>query len=446
MELFAANNDKAGIFAPLAERMRPKSLQDFTGQEDLLGDKGILRQIFQGGMIPSMIFWGEPGCGKTTLARLIAKREDVALKELSAVESGVKELRSAIDYAQKVWQSKSKKTIIFIDEIHRYSKSQQDALLKAVETGAIILIGATTENPSFEVIPPLLSRARVLKFHPLTAEHLRGILERALAEDKILRDSGVILSEEARESLIKYSGGDARIMLNALELAADLTPAGENGKTVAVETALQALQQKTIAYDKKGDYHYDAASAFIKSMRASDPDAALYYMARMLVGGEDVKFIARRMVILAAEDIGNANPTALILANTCFQAVHTIGMPEARIILGQTCAYLASSPKSNASYQAIEAALAEARANPDIPVPLRLRNPVTGYMKAWNYGKEYKYPHSYPGHFIEEEMLPEELMGKIYYHPTEIGSEKAIKERLEQWWSKRSQNKKSEDK
>jgi len=442
MELFTSDNRGTASNTPLAERMRPRTLAEFTGQEDLLGEEGILRQIFQGGIIPSMIFWGEPGCGKTTLARIIAGREDIVLKELSAVESGVKELRSAIDYAQKISQTKGKKTIIFIDEIHRYSKSQQDALLKAVETGAVILIGATTENPSFEVIPPLLSRARVLKFHPLTAEHLGKILDRALNEDKLLKAANLKLTEEARESLIKYSGGDARIMLNALELAVDLTPKSERGKVVTVELALQALQRKTITYDKKGDYHYDTASAFIKSMRASDPDAALFYMARMLTGGEDVKFIARRMVILAAEDIGNANPTALILANACFQAVHTIGMPEARIILGQTCAYLASSPKSNASYLAIEAALAEARENPEIPIPLKLRNPVTGYMKAWDYGEDYKYPHSYPGHFVEDEMLPEELQHKIYYYPTENGGERAIKERLEQWWSKRRRSKK----
>ena len=437
MELFEDQSDKVNLSRPLAERMRPKTLEEFAGQEHLLGEKGILRQIFSGGMVPSMIFWGEPGCGKTTLARMIAERGDMSMRELSAVESGVKDLRSAIEFARLQLQTSGKKTIVFIDEIHRFSKSQQDSLLKAVENGTIVLIGATTENPSFEVIPPLLSRARVLRFEPLGVEQLEAILDRALAEDQQFLDKKTVLDPEARETLIKYSGGDARVILNALELAADLTEAGKEGRVVDAETAKQALQRKTIAYDKKGDYHYDAASAFIKSMRASDPDAALFYMARMLAGGEDPTFIARRMVILASEDVGNANPNALLLAASCFQAVHMIGMPEARIILGQTCTYLASSPKSNASYLAIEAALSDAREHPDIPVPLKLRNPVTGHMKAWGYGKGYKYAHSYPDHFVEEEMLPEELRGRIYYQPTEIGAEKAIKERLEKWWGKR---------
>lgn len=436
-EIFHRNESSPVNRIPLAERRRPKKLEEFCGQEHLLGEKGILRQIFSGGIVPSMIFWGEPGCGKTTLARLIAEREDIRIKELSAVESGVKELRGVIEYAKMQAKSGGRRTILFIDEIHRYSKSQQDALLKAVENGTIILIGATTENPSFEVIPPLLSRARVLKFEPLQAEQLGEILEKALREDEYLSGLGVVLNEKARDSLVRYSGGDARILLNALELAADLTSRMDGVTVISEETALQALQQKTIAYDKKGEYHYDLASAFIKSMRGSDPDAALYYMARMLAGGEDPKFIARRMVILASEDVGNANPNALLLAAACFQSVHVIGMPEARIILGQTCAYLASSPKSNAAYQGIEKALAAARENPDIAPPLKLRNPVTGHMKAWGYGEDYKYAHNYPGHFVEDELLPQELAGTIFYEPTDIGSEKAIKERLEQWWSKR---------
>lgn len=437
MELFEDKSATMNQSRPLAERMRPKTLEEFAGQEHLLGETGILRQIFSGGMVPSMIFWGEPGCGKTTLARMIAERGDMSMRELSAVESGVKDLRAAIEFAKLQMQTYGKKTIVFIDEIHRFSKSQQDALLKAVENGTIVLIGATTENPSFEVIPPLLSRARVMQFEPLGIEQLEGILDRALKEDRQLLDMKTVLSPRARETLIKYSGGDARVILNALELAADLTEGDDDGRKVNAETAKQALQRKTIAYDKKGDYHYDAASAFIKSMRASDPDAALFYMARMLAGGEDPTFIARRMVILASEDVGNANPNALLLATSCFQAVHMIGMPEARIILGQTCTYLASSPKSNASYRAIEAALTDARENPEIPVPLKLRNPVTGHMKAWGYGKDYKYVHSYPDHFVEEELLPEELAGKIYYQPSDFGAEKAIKERLEKWWGKR---------
>ena len=417
--------------------MRPKTLDGFEGQRHLLGEKGILATVFQRGLIPSMIFWGEPGCGKTTLARLLAQREDLEMKELSAVESGVRDLREIIEYARIQNEISGRKIILFIDEIHRFSKSQQDALLHAVEEGTVTLIGATTENPSFEVISPLLSRARVLRFEPLGEEELERLLQRALAKDEILASMNLTLETEARKTLYIHSGGDARIMLNALEMAAELAPPAEKGRKITAEIAERALQQKTIYHDKKGDYHYDLASAFIKSMRASDPDAALFYMARMLVGGEDPKFIARRMVILASEDIGNANPNALLLATAAFQAIHLIGMPEARIILGQLCCYLASSPKSNASYKAINQALEDAAAYPDIPVPLKLRNPVTAHMKAFQYGKGYKYPHDFPDHFVEDECLPDELQDRIYYHPTDIGSEKAIKERLEKWWSKR---------
>jgi putative ATPase len=384
-----------------------------------------------------MIFWGEPGCGKTTLARLLASRQDLTLKELSAVESGVQDLRNVIDFARMSRDTYGKKTIAFIDEIHRFSKSQQDALLRAVEDGTIILIGATTENPSFEVIPPLLSRARIVKFETLTSEDLQTIFDRAVSEDELVVKSNSVFEVSARETLIRNSGGDARILLNALELAIELTPLTDGKRTITEAVVRQALQSKTVYHDKKGDYHYDLASAFIKSMRASDPDAAIYYMARMLIGGEDPQFLARRMVILASEDIGNANPTALLLATACFQAVTVVGMPEARITLAQTCAYLASSPKSNASYVAITEAMRTTEENPDIPVPLKLRNPVTASMKAWEYGADYKYPHSYPGHFIEDPCLPEELIDKIFYHPTEMGSEKAIKERLEAWWKKR---------
>ena len=417
--------------------MRPRNLKEFAGQEHLLGEKGILRTVFDRGLIPSMIFWGEPGCGKTTLARLIAQREDLEMRELSAVESGVKDLRGIIDYASRQKPITGRRYIVFVDEIHRYSKSQQDALLHAVEDGTLILIGATTENPSFEVIPPLLSRARVLRFSPLSGDDLKGLLERALNMDEILAKEDLILEPEAKETLIRYSGGDARIMLNALEMAVELSPESDGQRRITVDTAERALQEKRVYHDKKGDYHYDLSSAFIKSMRASDPDAAMFYMAKMLAGGEDPKFIARRMIILASEDIGNANPNALLLATACFQAVNVIGMPEARIILGQTCAYLASSPKSNASYKAIDKAMEDAVNNPDVTVPLKLRNPVTSHMKAWGYGNGYKYPHNYPGHFIEENNLPEGMEDKIYYRPTDIGAEKSIKERLEKWWRKR---------
>ena len=437
MDIFNNKDERRPLRHPLAERMRPHTLDEFVGQEHLLGEKGLLRELLGRGMVPSMIFWGEPGCGKTTLARIIAGREDLTLKELSAVDSGVKDLRAVIEYAKMQIAASGKKTILFIDEIHRYSKSQQDALLHAVEDGTIILIGATTENPSFEVIPPLLSRARVLKFEPLSAENLNEILNRVLNEDEHLVSAGAVVETKVRNTLIKYSGGDARIMLNVLEVAVELTSPDGGKRTITGETAMLALQKKTVYHDKKGDYHYDLASAFIKSMRASDPDAALFYMAKMLVGGEDPKFIARRMVILASEDIGNANPNALLLAASCFQAVHFIGMPEARIILGQTCAYLASSPKSNASYKAINEAMKDAAEHPDIQIPLKLRNPVTAHMKAWNYGEGYKYPHDYSGGFVEDDMLPEELKDKIYYRPKAIGSEKSIKERLEKWWKKR---------
>ena len=442
MNLFEKENEKS-VSSPLAERMRPESFREFSGQKHLLDENGILKEVIRKGLIPSMIFWGEPGCGKTTLARLIANRDDIEMKELSAVASGVKELRGIIEYSRVQKNINGKKVILFIDEIHRYSKSQQDALLHAVEDGTVTLIGATTENPSFEVIPPLLSRARVLRFEPLSSDDISSLIDRALVEDKILSEQNLVLDPDARETLLKYSSGDARIALNALEMAVELTTEVEGKKSVTAEIAKRSLQQKTIYHDKKADYHYDLASAFIKSLRASDPDAALFYMARMLVGGEDPKFIARRMLILASEDVGNANPNALLLANACFQAINIIGMPEARIILGQCCTYLASSPKSNASYIAIEQALAEAKENPDIPVPLKLRNPVTSHMKSWGYGNDYKYAHNYPDHFVEENNLPDELKDKIFYRPTEMGGERAIKERLDQWWSKR--RKKEED-
>lgn len=441
--------------------MRPKSLEEFFGQTHLLGSKGILRALIASDVIPSMIFWGEPGSGKTTLARIIAGRTQAELIQLSAVTSGVPEVRKIIERAGAD-RNLGVKTILFIDEIHRWSKAQQDALLHAVEDGTVALIGATTENPSFEVIAPLLSRCRVFRFQPLTAENIGGIIDRALEQDEWLKSFNVSLESPAREALVNYAGGDARTALNGLEIAVEIgvaeksddrwqTPTSASMETedavrrgrltaeFAIDTALieRALMVKAGRYDKKGDYHYDTISAFIKSMRGSDPDAAVYYLARMLEAGEDPLFIARRMIALASEDIGNANPNALLLAVACFHAVQFIGLPEARLNLSQTAIYLASSPKSNASYVAISEAIADVRENPDRPVPLHLRNAVTGLMKNLDYGRDYKYDHDVEGGVSAQNHLPEGLEDKIYYRPTDRGAEKQIKERLESWWRKR---------
>jgi len=461
---------------PLAARMRPADLDEFFGQTHLLGPKGALRALIVSDFIPSMIFWGEPGSGKTTLARIIANRTKAELVQLSAVSSGVVEVRKIIERAA-VDKNLGLRTILFIDEIHRWSKSQQDALLHAVEEGAVALIGATTENPSFEVITPLLSRCRVFRFESLGDEDIRVILKRALEKDEFLAGISVQLEEPALEALVKYSGGDARTALNGLEIAVDLAlaeppysllllkggqgglsqtgsdtlakisatpptpPSIEGGEVsrlaICVSLIERALMVRPGKYDKKGEYHYDVISAFIKSLRGSDPDAAVYWLARMLDGGEDPLFIARRMVALASEDIGNANPNALLLAVACFQACSQIGLPECRLNLSQTAIYLASSPKSNASYVAISEALEAVKADPDKPVPLHLRNAVTGLMKKMNYGKDYAYDHESEGSFSGQNHLPGGLEDKIFYRPTDHGSEKQIKERLEGWWKKR---------
>lgn len=418
---------------PLAERMRPVSLEEFTGQEHLVGKSGALKMMLDSGNIRSMILWGPPGTGKTSLARIIAGRINAKFIQINAVSSGVSELREVISQAQKFMEI-GRRTILFIDEIHRFNKAQQDALLESVEDGTIILIGATTENPSFEVIPPLLSRCQVYALKTLNEEHLGTILQRALSKDDLLKK--ITIDEDAKKELVRLCGGDARVMFNALEVAIDLSSKSKS-IIISKDKVQEAYQVRHYKYDHDGEEHYNSISAFIKSVRGSDPDAAVYYLARMLEAGEDPKFIARRMIILASEDIGNAEPYALMLATSCFTAVHYIGMPEARIVLAQTATYLSSCPKSNAAYLSIERALADVRNNPYLPVPLHLRNAPTKLMHEIGYGNDYKYSHNFENHFVEQQYLPDELKDKIYYYPTNIGKELNIKKYLESLWKKR---------
>jgi putative ATPase len=419
--------------APLAERMRPRTFEEFVGQEHLVGPDGVIRKMLRGNSIRSMIFWGPPGSGKTTLARLLATKLKADFVQINAISSGVKELRDIITQAENSLNT-GRRTVLFIDEIHRFNKSQQAALLKSVENGTLVLIGATTENPSFEVISPLLSRSSVYVLESLSREELEALLDRALREDEFIK--GTTLTTEAREELIAQSGGDARIMFNALEIAVNIT-SSEEPIEITRELVREAYQTHHYRYDRGGEEHYNTISAFIKSVRGSDPDAAVYYLARMLEAGEDPKFIARRLIILASEDIGNAEPYALTLATAAFTAVDYVGLPEASLILAQAATYLSSCPKSNASYMAISAALSEVRKRPGIAIPIHLRNAPTNLMKELGYGKDYKYSHDSKDHFIEQNFLPEDLKDRIYYEPTQIGRESALKKYLEGKWKKR---------
>ncbi len=423
---------------PLAERVRPINLDKLVGQEHLLGEGKPLRLLILADELPSMIFWGPPGCGKTTLARIIANHTHAEYFQLNAVSSGVQDVRKVIEHAETNRKHLNKRTILFVDEIHRFNKAQQDALLHSVEDGVITLIGATTENPSFEVISPLLSRCRVYVLEPLGVDELNNILDHAIQSDVLLKNQKITLGKSERELLMLLAAGDARVMLNGLETATRLVkPSSDGERMLTVKTIEEAFQRKYAKYDKGGEEHYNIISAFIKSMRGSDPDAAVYWLARMLEGGEDPKFIARRMIILASEDIGNADPHALTLATNCFTAVDYVGMPEAQLILAQTATYLSSAQKSNASTVAIGAAMHDVKNVPNGSVPLHLRNAPTKLMKQLKYGEEYKYSHNYDGNFTEQQYLPDNLKDKIYYQPSENGEEKAVRERLEKWWKKR---------
>ena len=427
--------DKKVTDVPLAERCRPKSLNGIIGHNRFFGDESGLRKQIVAGHLPSLIFWGPPGVGKTTIAKAIAAEMNAPFTSLSAVTSGVKDLKDIIRRAR---MESSSSHILFIDEIHRYNKAQQDGLLHAVEDGTLKLIGATTENPSFEVIAPLLSRCQVIKLEPLSAAELKAIIEQALKEDPLLSDLSIVIS--GMDELLAFGGGDARRTLNLLEYCFNMVDPTTETTEISAEHVRSAAEQYSLFYDKKGDYHYDTISAFIKSIRGSDPDAALYYLAKMLSSGEDPVFISRRLIILASEDIGNAEPYALSLANAGLQAVHAIGMPEAKIILSQVTTYLASCPKSNAAYKAISEAEADVRSHPDLQIPLNLRNAPTKLMRELDYGNGYKYPHDFNNHFVNETYMPVEIQNHSYYQPTSQGREKAIKERLQNLWPRRYKN------
>ena len=422
--------------APLAARMRPRSFDQFVGQEHIIGPGKVLRRAIEADRVPSLVFWGPPGSGKTTLANLIAGVTLSHFDPISAVASGVADLRRVVVEARERRAMHGQRTILFIDEIHRFNKAQQDVVLPHVEEGTFTLIGATTENPSFEVIAPLLSRCRVFALEQLSDEHVQAILEQAIAdEDRGLGTLRVEMEHEAMALLVSVAGGDARVALNGLETAAYATAPGDDGvRRIELQTVEDTLQRRSLQYDKAGDQHYDTISAFIKSVRGSSPDGALYWLGRMIEAGEDPLFIARRLVILAAEDIGLAEPMALSMAVAAQQAVHFIGMPEGRIPLAEAAVYLATAPKSNSAYAALNRAMEDVRSSRNEPVPLHLRNAVTGLMKRMDYGKGYKYAHDYEGHFALQDYLPPSLKERRYYQPSEEGREKDIAERVREWW------------
>ena len=416
---------------PLAERMRPQTLDDYVGQQHLVGEKAVLRRAVESGRIPSFILWGPPGVGKTTLASIVAQTLKRPFHVLSAISAGVKDIRETIEMAKKQKFFDTPSPILFIDEIHRFSKSQQDSLLGAVEKGIITLIGATTENPSFEVISALLSRCQVYVLKPLVKDELIFMINQALEKDVFLKNRGIVVKEY--EAILQFSGGDGRKLYNILELVCNFIPEGE-GLEITNEMVVEKLQQNIALYDKDGEQHYDIISAFIKSIRGSDPNAAVYWLARMLEGGEDIEFIGRRMMILASEDIGLANPNALLMANTCFQTIRAVGMPEARIVLSQTVIYLATSAKSNSAYLAIDQALATVRETGNLPVPLHLRNAPTKLMKQLDYGKNYKYAHGYEGNFVQQQFMPDEVKSTKFFEPQQNPAEEKIKQKLRQDW------------
>lgn len=418
---------------PLAERLRPRTLDDYIGQKHLVGQGAVLRKMIDSGRISSFILWGPPGVGKTTLAQIIANRLEVPFYTLSAVTSGVKDVRDVIEKASSNRFFSQQSPILFIDEIHRFSKSQQDSLLGAVEKGVVTLIGATTENPSFEVIRPLLSRCQLYVLKSLEKEDLLELLHKAVERDSILKERNVVFKET--DAMLRYSGGDARKLLNILELVVEAD--GDTPVEITDEKVMERLQQNPLAYDKEGEMHYDIISAFIKSIRGSDPDGALYWLARMVEGGEDPAFIARRLVISASEDIGLANPNALLLANAAFDAVMKIGWPEGRIPLAEATVYLATSPKSNSAYEGINSAIELVRQTGNLPVPLHLRNAPTKLMKQLGYGKDYKYAHAYKGNFVEQQFMPDELKDTRIWHPQNNPSESKLSERMIQLWGNR---------